>query len=286
MVITTKQDRKRWFETMDFKRFPIPFTFSSEITAEELHESFIDTNNANIEELVEVISGLAEFFPEKALERRPFSYLPDGKKYVSFMSRPEISSHIEDRLIYEKVFGKNFQDCVQNYVALLNTIINSAPGDDSLWPYGRYYLWDIDNGIHNKLFRDALHSIEFEFSDINTCEVTWRQISEFYQLNQNIKTFGLLLSNFKDSVTDPHRSFWETLLLLISKFEELDSPAVDKVAIRQTALQIMNKYIAVRKNAFDCDQLSQDIQKFKELLNFEEIKRINFNDLYLDSKLI
>jgi hypothetical protein len=271
---------------MDFKRFPIPFTFSSEVTATELRESFIDTRNANIDELVEVVSDLAEFFPEKALERRPFSYLPDGKKYVSFMSRPELRSHIEDRLIYEKLFGENFQDCVQNDVALLNTIINSAPGDDSLWPYGRYYLWDIDDGIHNKLFGNALHSIEFEFSDINTCEVTWRQISEFYQLNQNIKTFGLLLSNFKDSVTDPHRSFWETLLLLISKFEKLGSPAVDKVAIRQTACQIINKYISVRKNNFDHDQLSQDIQKFRELLNFKEIQKIDFNDPYLDSKFI
>ncbi len=254
---------------MDFKEFPIPFVFYPQVTAEELRESFLNINTANIEQLAEVLSEeIFEHTPEKAFKRRPFSYFPDGKKYVSFMSRPQIGSHVEDWLVFDKVFGENFQDGLQNYVALLSNIINSAPGEDSRWPYGRYYLQEIDEGIHNKLIGNAHMLFDVYFSDTETSEATWQQISKFHQLNLNIRAFGLLLCNFKNSLTMDNWNIWENLLHVISKLEDLDNPEIDKVAVRQTAQQIINNYITVRKNTFDQDQLSKDIQKFKDHLKF------------------
>ena len=270
---------------MDFKRFPIPFTFSSEVTATELRESFIDTNNANIEELVEVVSKLAEFFPEKALERRPFSYLPDGKKYVSFLSRPRVRLDLDENiLLFEKVFSADLKwnDGFQNYLTILSRTINSAPGGDSLWPYGRYMLEEIDGNFGAKLISNALFDLNFmrgSREDAKTIEIPWQEIFEFHKLNQNIREFGLMLCNFKDTISGEFFAPWASLLSTMSKLEESDNPAVDKIAIRQTALQIFKKFIALRKNAFDHDQLSKDIQKFKDQLGFEEIQNIRVSDV-------
>ena len=88
-----------------------------------------------------------------------------------------------------------------------------------------------------------------------------------------------MLCNFKDTLSGEFFQPWEGLISAMSELEESDNPAVDKVAVCQTAFQIVSRYIAVRKNTFDRDQLSQDIQKFKDHLNFKEIQNIRVSDV-------
>ena len=283
---------------MDHQELPSSFIFSSKVTAKELHESFINTNNVNFTKLTEVLSEKDyECTPNEALKRQPFNYISDGKKYVSFLSRPRTELDENSRLC-EAVFYEHLQDenisrawrkGFQKYLAILSHTINSAPGDDTLWPYGRYELIEIDGNVGSKFVSAGLLHRGFEGirddSQTEYFEVSWQEVYEPYQLNLNLKNFGLMLCNFKDK-PDEEFGAWPFLLKVLSDFEKLDNPAVDKVAIRQTALQIINKYIAVRKNTFHHDQLGQDIQKFKELLNFKEIQNIHFNNLNFDSKLI
>ena len=76
---------------MSFEVFPIPFMFSSKVTAEELRQSFIDTNTVSISQLADMWSKEDVYrHPEEAF-LQPFNDLPDREKYVSFMSRPRVS---------------------------------------------------------------------------------------------------------------------------------------------------------------------------------------------------
>jgi len=268
---------------MDFDVFPIPFMFSSKVTAEELHKSFINTDTVSVEQLAEGWSK-EDFYctPEEAFKWRPFDDLPDGKKFVSFMSRPRVSLD-ENNQLCDKVFYQdlNWTEGFQRYLAILSRTINSAPSDDSLWPYGRYSLMEIDGNVGAKLIGNVLHDLNFMRgdSDTKTFEIPWQKIFEFYKVHQNLKAFGLLLCNFKDTLTGDFLSPWEGLLRAITELEKSDNPEVDKVAVRQTAFQIVSRYLEVRKETSDLSQLVQDIQKFKDHLNFEEIQNIRVSDV-------
>ena len=270
---------------MSFEVFPIPFMFSSKVTAEELRQSFIDTNTVSVSQLADIWSKEDVYcHPEEAF-LQPFNDLPDREKYVSFMSRPCVSLDQNQQLCDEVFYETKWSDGFQKYVAILSRTVNSAPGADTLWPYGRYNLIDIDGNVGAKFINSGLHR-DFLFmhddSDNNPSEISWQKIIEFHQLNDNVKTFGLLLCNFKDHLDDGEYGTWYGLLKLITEIEESDDPAVDKVALRQTAFQIVSKYIALRKNSPDHEQLAQDIQKFKDHLNFEEILKIKITDLDLN----
>ena len=262
------------------------FIFSSIVTAEELRESFINTNFISVEQLAEIWSKEDfECTPVEAFKWRPFDDLPDGKKYVSFLSRPRVRLDLDENIsLFDKVFSADLKwnDGFQNYLTILSRTINSAPGGDSLWPYGRYMLEEIDGNFGGKLISAALFDLNFmrgSREDAKTIEIPWPEIFEFHKLNQNIREFGLMLCNFKDTISGEFFAPWASLLSTMSELEESDNPAVDKVAIRETALQIINKYIALRKNTFDYDQLSQEIQKFKDQLGFKEIQNIRASDV-------
>ena len=262
------------------------FMFSSIVTAEELRKSFINTNATSVEQLAEIWSEENyECAPEEAFKWQPFDDLPDGKKYVSFLSRPRVRLDLDENIrLFDKVFVPNIKwnDGFQNYLAILSRTINSAPGGDTLWPYGRYKLEEIDGNVGGKLIGGALFDLNVMRSlreDAKTIEIPWQEIFEFHKLNQNLRDFGLMLCNFKDTLSGEFFQPWEGLISAMSELEESDNPAVDKVAVCQTAFQIVSRYIAVRKNTFDRDQLSQDIQKFKDHLNFKEIQNIRVSDV-------
>ena len=259
--------------------------FSSKVTGEELDQSFLNTNNISIFQLADIWSEEDVYcHPEEAF-LRPFNDLPDREMYVSFMSRPRVSLDENSQLCDEVFYEDKWNDGFQKYVAILSRTINSAPGDDTLWPYGRYNLIEIDGNVGAKFINSGLHR-DFLFMhddlDNNSSEISWQKIIEFHQLNDNVKTFGLMLCNFKDHLDDGEHGTWGGLLRTLTELEESDDPAVNKVAIRQTAFQIVSKYIALRKNKPEHEQLAQDIQKFKDRLNFKEILEIKITDLDLN----
>lgn len=270
---------------MSFEVFPIPFMFSSKVTGEELDQSFLNTNNISIFQLADIWSEEDVYcHPEEAF-LQPFNDLPDREMYVSFMSRPRVSLDENSQLCDEVFYEDKWNDGFQKYVAILSRTINSAPGDDTLWPYGRYNLIEIDGNVGAKFINSGLHR-DFLFMhddlDNNSSEISWQKIIEFHQLNDNVKTFGLMLCNFKDHLDDGEHGTWDGLLGTLTELEESDDPAVNKVAIRQTAFQIVSKYIALRKNRPNHEQLAQDIQKFKDRFNFKEILEIKITDLELN----
>jgi len=259
--------------------------FSSKVTGEELDQSFLNTNNISIFQLADIWSKEDVYCHPKEAFLRPFNDLPDREMYVSFMSRPRVSLDENNQLCHEVFYEDKWNDGFQKYVAILSRTINSAPGDDTLWPYGRYNLIEIDGNVGAKFANSGLHrNFIFMHDDLdnNSSEIPWQKIIEFHQLNDNVKTFGLLLCNFKDHLDDGEYGTWDGLLRTLTGLEESDDPAVDKVAIRQTAFQIVSKYIALRKNRPDHEQLAQDIQKFKDRLNFKEILEIKITDLDLN----
>lgn len=254
--------------------FPIQFIFSSEVTHEELDECFIDTRTTSIYALAELWTE-QDFNgnPEAAFQQFNFETMPDGRKYLSFLSRPIEKLDADDH-IFTKVFPDDFnylQTGLQNYVAILSHAINSAPGKDSNWPYGRYSLWDLDGNIGAKLINIGLRLPEAEDEDIRG--VTWGLL-ELHQLYGNLRTFGLNLCNFKDRLTDeigPWPGFLETMTYL----EESVHPLIDKVAIKQTVIEIVNKYIQVRMNSSLRDELIKDLTFFKQCFpSYEEIQNI------------
>lgn len=247
-----------------------PFIFSSRVTAEELHESFINTNNVNFTKFAEMLSEEDyECTPQEALKRQPFNYISDGKKYVSFMSRPRVHLDENGRLcdavfyVQEEERGRGWRIGFQKYLAMLSRQINSAPGGDTLWPYGRYELREIDGNVGAKLVQDLW--LFFALEDDSDLELRSHETFDLHQFNLNLKDFGLMLCNFKDNL---HEEFgpWNGLIRVLNQLEDSKNPAVDKIAVGQTAHQIVAKYVAVRQHTFDRDRLSQDIQKFKELL--------------------
>ena len=269
---------------MGYKDFPTPFIFASKVTAEELHESFINTNNANFTKLAEILSEEDyECTPHEALKRQPFNYIPGGKKYVSFMSRPQVhldeNNQLCDAVFYvqDENMDRGWRIGFQKYLAILSRTINSAPGGDTLWPYGRYELRDIDGNVGGKFIFSGLWSF-IRLGDDNDLELPSQETFDLHQFNLNIKDFGLMLCNFKENL---HEEFgpWNGLVNVLNELEDSKNPAVDKIAVGQTALQIVRKYFTVRKNTFDRDQLSQDIQKFKDHLNFKEIQNIRVSDV-------
>jgi hypothetical protein len=260
--------------------------FSSKVTAEELDQSFLNTNTVSVFALAERWSEEdMNCTPEEAYGWRPFDQLPDGNKYVPFLSRPRVPLDANNQLCEMVFYEPKWIDGFKKYVAILSRTINSAPGNDGHWPYGRYNLIDVDGNVGAKFINSGLQSdfcIMQDDPDDNTSEVPWQKFFEFHKLNDNIRTFGLLLCNFKDQLDDGTHGTWGGLLRILTDLDESDDPTVDKVAVQKTAFQIVSNYIALRKNSAEHEQLAQDIQKFKDRLNFDEIQKIKNSDFGLN----
>ena len=258
---------------------PFQFKFYSDVTAAELTDSFINTKSLDVVEIARTLTKVA--FHGTADDGlallTSLGYSTDQLKICSFLCQPHESldrgGQLCDKVFYEdddRTFEKGFS----NYVAILSRAINSAPGNDSLWPYGRHDLSDIDGNVGAKLINIGLQQNYSQIhSDTTAAKTDWRKMIGFHQLNENIRTFGLLLCNFKNPLNDsfgPWHGFFQTLRNL----HESDDPVVDKIAIRQTALQVVDKYIRLRKNGVEPEKLADDIQIFKsQFFDFDEFKR-------------
>ncbi len=269
---------------------PLPFRFEfySDVTAAELTDSFIDTKSLDVVEIAQTLKEAA--FHGTATEGlallESLGHFKEQLKICSLLCKPRESldncGQLCDRVFYEED-DINFEHGFSNYVAILSRAINSAPGNDSLWPYGRCTLHEIDGNVGAKLINIGLQrNYDQALSKTASVEPAWQRMIEFHQLQENIRTFGLLLCNFKDPLKDSFgcwHGFFNTLRALF----ESEDPIVDKVAVRQTALQVVHKYVTLRKNALDHAKIVDDIQFFKsQFFDFNEIQEIRLSDLNLD----
>jgi hypothetical protein len=78
-------------------------------------------------------------------------------------------------------------------------MINSSPGGDSNWPYGRYFLREIDGNFGAKLINIGLR-LPFQNTDDHNQE-KWG-VPELHQLYDSLRLFGLNLCNFKDPLSE------------------------------------------------------------------------------------
>ena len=302
--------RKPRIETMSFMAYEIPFVITSNVTYKELDESFINTRNVETVKIADFIS--RETFYETEVTNEVWDKVLDlitthfpeigsnDKKYLSYLIKPLNRDFLDSFQIWDEIFNGEIEG-FQKYTAILSHIVDSAPGQDSLWPYGRYSLNEVEHGLYNKVIGNMAGGSSFddeivdrlinmdqekslpEYSEEqdHLLEIPWRKIYKFYHLNDTIKTFGLLICNFKDTLDE--FGPWYKLFNLIIGLDESHNPAVNKVAVRQTAFQIVSKYIELRKNSSDHEKLANDIRIFKlRFFNFEEIQKIRLTDLALD----
>ena len=286
---------------MSFVAYEIPFVITSNVTYKELDESFINTRNVETVKLSDFIS--RETFYETEATNEVWdkvlnlitTHFPEvgsnDKKYLSYLSKPLNKEFLNSFQVWDEIFNGKIEG-FQKYTAILSHIVDSAPGHDSLWPYGRYSLNEVEDGFYNKVIGNMAGGSSFDNEIVDRMinmdqerslpessveqdhllEIPWRKIYKFYHLNDTIKTFGLLICNFKDTLDE--FGPWYKLFNLIIGLDESHNPAVNKVAVRQTAFQIVSKYIALRKNGSDHEKLADDIQIFKsQFFDFDEFKR-------------
>lgn len=267
---------------------PIRFEFSSDVTDAELADSFIDTNSLDVVEISRTLTeaachgtvaeGLALF--------QALGYSKEQLKICSLLCRPyeslDRNGQLCDTVFYEDD-DITFEEGFSNYVAILSRTINSAPCNDSLWPYGRYGLSEIDGNVGAKLINIGLQQNYLQNNfDIKSDAISLRKVLRFHRLNDNLKAFGMMLCNFNNPI-DEEIGSWCGFFEILSQLDESDDPVVDKVAVRETALQVVNKYIKLRKNSSDHEKLANDIQIFKlRFISFEEVQKIRLTDLALD----
>ena len=296
---------------MSFVAYEIPFVITSNVTYKELDESFINTRNVETVKIADFIS--RETFYETEATNEVWdkvlnlitTHFPEvgsnDKKYLSYLSKPLNKEFLNSFQVWDEIFNGKIEG-FQKYTAILSHIVDSAPGHDSLWPYGRYSLNEVEDGFYNKVIGNMAGGSSFDNEIVDRMinmdqerslpessveqdhllEIPWRKIYKFYHLNDTIKTFGLLLCNFKDTL-DENFGPWNELFQMIIGLDESVNSAINKVAVRQTAFQIVSKYTELRKNSSDHEKLANDIRIFKlRFFNFEEIQKIRLTDLALD----
>jgi hypothetical protein len=254
-----------------------PFMFSSVVTAEELDESFIDTSHLSIDGFAVIWSEAdLQVPPEEAVKLLGFDKLEDGSKYISFLSRPLVPLDADSNFLYQ-VFPSDIDEYLRSglrhYVAMLSRLINSAPGGDSNWPYGRYFLREIDGNFGAKLINIGLR-LPFQDTDDHNQE-KWG-VPELHQLYDNLRLFGLNLCNFKDPLSEeigPWPGFFE----IVTYLENSEHPLVDKVAVKNIVLEIVNKYLNLRKlSSRRHAGMISDLMVFKRhFRSYEEIQSID-----------
>jgi hypothetical protein len=254
-----------------------PFMFSSVVTAEELDESFIDTSHLSIDGFAVIWSEAdLQVPPEEAVKLLGFDKLEDGSKYISFLSRPLVPLDADSNFLYQ-VFPSDIDEYLRSgllhYVATLSRMINSAPGGDSNWPYGRYFLREIDGNFGAKLINIGLR-LPFQDTDDHNQE-KWG-VPELHQLYDNLRLFGLNLCNFKDPLSEeigPWPGFFE----VVTSLEKSDHSLVDKIAIKNIVLEVVNKYLWLRKHSFRRQEgVVNDLMVFKRhFRSYEEIQSID-----------
>jgi hypothetical protein len=100
-------------------------------------------------------------------------------------------------------------------------------------------------------------------------------VPELHQLYDNLRLFGLNLCNFKDPLSEEIGA-WPGFFEVITSLEKSDHPLVDKIAIKNVVLEVVNKYLKLRKHSIRRQEgVINDLMVFKQhFRSYEEIQSI------------
>lgn len=260
------------------------FEFSSKITREEMDRCFLPFTDEFASNVVETLerhefrghpAEALSYFGECGLELD----IDQSTQLTSFLSRP-FESLDSDAQLCAKVFYYGLDPLLglQNYVAVLDDTIFSAPSNDGLWPYGRFRLTKIDGNVGTKLIHNVAHSLQFGLK--LDSENNLKQ-SHFFDVSiaiSSLRSFGLMLCNFDNSMSgssvdsDVWEGFWEAITAL----KNLAQPEIDQTVLKRTVLEIVDKYRKLRRINLDTNQMREDAKYLQGMFpDYEEIQSLN-----------
>ena len=260
------------------------FEFSSKVTREEMERCFLPFSP----DFVSKVVGALERHAFRGSPAEAFSYFRDcgleidteqSTQLTSFLSCP-FESLDSDAQLCEKVFYDGFEALIglQNYVAILDDTIFSAPNNDGLWPYGRCYLTQIDGNVGTKLIHNVASSLHFG-RELGLGKYQIK--SHFFNASvaiSSLRSFGLILCNF-DNTFSGHsvashvwKGFWEAITAL----KNSDQTEIDQTVLKKTTLEIVYKYMKLRRINPDMNQMFADINYIQGIFpDYEEIQSLN-----------
>ena len=260
------------------------FEFSSKVTREEMGRCFLPFTDEFVSNVVEKFESQSfrgspaealTYFKECGLELD----IEQSTQLTSFLSCP-FESLDSDAQLCEQVFYDGFEPLIglQNYVAILDDTIFSAPNNDGLWPYGRCYLTQIDGNVGTKLIHNVASSLHF---DLELGLGKYQIKSHFFNASvaiSSLRSFGLMLCNFENTISGQSvashvwKGFWEAITAL----KNSEQPEIDQTVLKRTVLEIVDKYMKLRRINPDVSQLLEDVKHLQDLFpDYEEIRSLN-----------
>ena len=260
------------------------FEFSSKVTRDEMERCFLPFSHDFVSKVVERLEGHAFsgspaealfYFGECGLEID----IEQSTQLTSFFSCP-FESLDNDAQLCEKVFynGLDPLSGLQNYVAILDDTIFSAPSNDGLWPYGRFHLTQIDDNVGTKLIHNVAHSLRF---GLKLDSENNQNQSHFFDASiaiSSLRSFGLMLCNFGDSMSGAslYSHVWEGFWEAITALKDSEQPEIDQTVLKRTILEIVDKYLKLRRTKMDTNQMRENVKYLQRLFpDYEEIQSLN-----------
>lgn len=267
------------------------FEFSSQITQEEMDRCFLPFTHDFVLTVMEKLKINAfQGSPAKALSYFRECGLELGidqsTQLTSLLSSPfeslDTDAQLCAKVFYDGENGvyNNIEPLVglQNYVAILDDTIYSAPNNDGLWPYGRFLLTQIDGNVGAKLIHNVANSLHFDrLFDSENGERERHYLLASVAIS-SLRSFGSMLCNFADTMSRSSVSshVWEGFWEAITFLKTSKHPGIDQIVLKKTIIEIVDKYIKLRRFNPDTSQLREDISYLQDMFpDYEEIQSLN-----------
>lgn len=260
------------------------FEFSSKITQEEMNRCFLPFTNEFVSNVMESLerhefrghpAEALTYFRECGLELG----IDQSTQLTSLLSSP-FESLDTDAQLCAKVFYNGIEPLVglQNYVAILDDTIFSAPNNDGLWPYGRFPLTQIDGNVGAKLIHNVANSLHFDRLFDSEDGERKRHYFRASVAISSLRSFGSMLCNFADTMSRSSVSshVWEGFWEAITFLKTSKHPGIDQIVLKRTIIEIVDKYTKLRRVNPDTSQLREDITHLQGMFpDYEEIQSLN-----------
>jgi hypothetical protein len=267
------------------------FEFSSKITQEEIDRCFLPFTNEFVSNVMESLerhefrghpADALTYFRECGLELG----IDQSTQLASLLSSPfeslDTDAQLCAKVFYDggKVVYNGIEPLVglQNYVAILDDTIFSAPNNDGLWPYGRFPLTQIDGNVGAKLIHNVANSLHFDRLFDSENGERERHYFRASVAISSLRSFGSMLCNFADTMSRSSVSshvwegFWEAITFLNTS----KHPGIDQIVLKRTIIEIVDKYTKLRRVNPDTSQLREDISYLQGMFpDYEEIRSLN-----------
>jgi hypothetical protein len=260
------------------------FEYSSNVTREEMDRCFLPFTNEFVSNVMESLerrefrghpADALTYFRECGLELG----IDQSTQLTSLLSSP-FESLDTDAQLCAKVFYNGIEPLVglQNYVAILDDTIFSAPNNDGLWPYGRFPLTQIDGNVGAKLIHNVANSLHFDRLFDSENGERERHYFRASVAISSLRSFGSMLCNFADTMSRSSVSshVWEGFWEAITFFNTSKHPGIDQIVLKRTIIEIVDKYTKLRRVNPDTSQLREDISYLQDMFpDYEEIRSLN-----------